>query len=92
MWWCGYLRTMRVRMRHIVAGLLIVAALTIASCASAPDATGSALPPPTHPVTDFDGDGLLDWEDPDDDNDGATDEEEISSGSDPRDPASLPER
>ena len=36
-------------------------------------------------VEDFDGDGIEDFYDPDDDNDGFTDEEEIAYGSNPKD-------
>jgi hypothetical protein len=40
-------------------------------------------------VEDFDGDGIPDGEDTDDDNDGQFDEDEIACGSDPRDAAST---
>ena len=39
---------------------------------------------------DFDEDGLADLSDPDDDNDGVNDAQEIASGTDPFDPASTP--
>ncbi|ONK25675.1 hypothetical protein BVE84_10035, partial [Streptococcus azizii] len=47
----------------------------------------------TVPVTiqrDTDGDGIPDLTDPDDDNDGFTDEEEKTAGTDPKDPNSKP--
>ncbi|EFR30456.1 putative Ig domain-containing protein, partial [Eremococcus coleocola] len=40
---------------------------------------------------DTDGDGMPDVTDPDDDNDGATDEEEKEKGTDPKDPNSKPD-
>ena len=40
-------------------------------------------------VEDFDGDGIEDAHDPDDDNDGYSDIAEIAYGSDPRDPNSV---
>lgn len=43
-------------------------------------------------VVDTDGDGLYDFEDPDDDNDGWSDKEEIKKGTDPLDPTSHPEK
>ena len=45
-----------------------------------PDAFVAKL---TLPVLDTDGDGIANWEDADDDNDGIPDEEEIESGSNP---------
>ena len=47
-------------------------------------------PEDPEPPKDTDNDGIPDIEDPDDDNDGYTDEEEISAGTDPLDPDDYP--
>lgn len=71
-----------------LVGLLVVIAL--AGCATTGSGSQSPGTPPTHPQTDFDGDGIVDWQDDDDDNDGHSDADELEAGSDPRDPESVP--
>lgn len=48
-------------------------------------------PLPNTPLGDLDGDGISNADDPDDDNDGVTDEVEIANGTDPNDPEDTPD-
>jgi hypothetical protein len=78
--------------RQFVFLLLALAIVAILSgCVSLGNETSRRGLPATHPQTDFDGDGLVDWEDSDDDNDGYSDEAEQAAGSDPRDSTSTPQ-
>ncbi len=78
---------MRTHLLYVFVASII---LSLTGCASM-ETTANDSRPPTYPHTDFDGDGVVDWEDDDDDNDGFSDAEELAGGSDPRDPGDIPE-
>ncbi len=72
-------------MRHFVRLLIIIIlfVLGLGACATVDKQDAEATGPLTSPVIDFDGDGIPDNIDDDDDNDGYTDKTEKEAGTDP---------